>query len=151
MEDRWVSPRQAADLTGLTPHGVRHRLRRDAQDLIANGMVRHTPAGYDGGRERWEMRTTLLQQWLTTDTDDGGAHAEELDMLRRETQAFELALEQSRGENEAAILRAERDALRSERDALSTQVANLQNRLKSLGESYAAAVLALTASETAAQ
>ena len=54
-------------------------------------------------------------------------------MLRRETQAFELALEKSRGENEAVILRAERDALRSERDALSTQVANLQNRLKSWG------------------
>ena len=108
---------------------------------------RHIPAGYDGGRDRWEISAELLQEWAVAGTDRADAHYEELDMARREAKVFEVALERARGENEAATLRAERDALRVERDALKSQVTGLKQRLQALGENYATAVLALTGAD----
>ena len=144
MDKQWVTPREAAVLTGLSPHGVRHRLRRDSEELINRGLARLIPASDDGGRDRWEISAELLQEWASAEVGRTDAHYEELDMARREAKVFEVALERARGENEAATLRAERDALSVERDALKIQVAGLRQRLKALGENYATAVLALT-------
>ena len=152
MADTWVTPAQAAAVTGLTDHGIRYRLRSGAAGLRAAGLARRVPAGYDGGRERWEISTRLVQQWMEPEPAAGrDLRQEELDLARSDMKAFELELVRVTGTVEATQLRAERDALAAQIKQRDQEIADLRHRLETLGRNFAETMLALTSGSEAAR
>lgn len=131
MDDEWVGSAVAASALGLSAAAVRGRIRPQAEQLIAQGLVRKVPAGSQGGHPRWEISRRLLSDWLAKQSGQRATRdleQDDIDFARREAAALQAEVERMRAENES--LRAKNDELRS--------------RFEALGEQFAATVRTLT-------
>lgn len=128
----WLSPEQAATVVRITPHAVRERLRRSADDLISQGLARRVDAGDDGGRPRWQISLDLLREWVAAPVEPDTDLREELDLAQREAKVFEMEVERSRA-------RSEIESLRMQLEVRDATIVELERRVEVL----AAAVTAL--------
>ena len=116
---------------GVTPHAVRERLRRNADDLISSGLVRRVDAGDDGGRPRWQISLDLLKEWVADPVDPDADLREQLEFTQREAKVFEMEVEKSRTRSEIEVLRVQLEA----RDA---EIAELKRRIEVLAGAVSA-------------
>ena len=119
---------------GVTPHAVRERLRRNADDLISLELARRVDAGDDGGRPRWQISLDLVKEWVADRVDPDADLREQLELAQRETKVFELEVERSRARSEIESLRAQLAARDAEIAELKRRVAVLAGAVSALAE-----------------
>ena len=119
---------------GVTPHAVRERLRRNADDLISSELARRVDAGDDGGRPRWQISLDLVKEWVADRVDPDADLREQLELAQRETKVFELEVERSRARSEIESLRAQLAARDAEIAELKRRVAVLAGAVSALAE-----------------
>ena len=152
---KWFTVQEAVAVTGLTPAGVRARLRRNRKQYDGAGLIRQVANPYDGGPLRWEISATLLDSWKAPQSEIPASapvsapavspvrdlHAEAEELQRRELAALELELER----RQTVAVETELKAVREVMHAKDLQIAELTERVKRLEASLMASAAALAA------
>lgn len=119
---------------GVTPHAVRERLRRNAEDFISSGLARRVDAGDDGGRPRWQISLDLLKEWVADPVDPDAGLREQLELSQREAKVFEMEVEKSRAQGEIGVLRVQLEAREAEIADLKRRIEVLAGAVSALAE-----------------